>query len=265
MPTYDDAATVVGGSVPHGVENLIRPDRPQQGRLTVWKSVGPPNTPQEIKRLRRENMDLCRKMGQPVVVRHMYEREDVEAGIAKQCPACYDNAYDQVRNDCPVCYGFGFVSTEDNPFPIWIDPAGLLVETETPDPEWVRAPRYGGFALPYLTWLVEPDVAVDVFRINEQGVMVKTYDATGVAPWFPDLSDNDLCVNVTLQPDGFTIIDTFDRYQLKLVQQVTIRGFGKRSRYSSDGNPFKVAQTFQMSHSPDNQSLYNVPVDEPWY
>ena len=233
-------------------------------RTVTFKEVGPPNTPQEIKRLRRENMDLCRRMGQPVVVRHMYGREDVEAGIAEKCPACYDDVYDQVRNDCPVCYGFGFASVEQNPQSVWIDTSGQVVIGTQPF-GGIKAPRYGGFGVPYLTWLMEPDVAVDVFRINEQGVMVQTFDAQGVAPWFPQLGDNDLCINVSLDSDGFTITDTFDRFQLKMVQQVTIRGFGKRAPFGTSGNPFLVAQTFQMSKSPDNQQIYNVPVDEPWY
>lgn len=234
-------------------------------RTVTFKEVGPLNTPQEVKRLRRQNMDVCRKMGQPIVFRHMYERQDVAAGVAKQCPACYDPAYNQVRNDCVVCYGFGFVSVEDNPQSIWIDTFGQLQTTTNPDPAWVRAPRYGGFAVPYLTWLIEPDVAVDVFRINEQGVMVQTYDAQGVAPWFPDLGDNDLCVNVSVGTDGFTITDMHDRFQLKMVQQITIRGFGKRAQVGNAGNPFQVAQSFQMSKSPVNQQLYNVPVDAAWY
>lgn len=233
--------------------------------VVSFREVGPPNTPQEIKRLRRQNMDICRRMGQPVVFRHMFQREDVEAGTAKQCPSCYDEAYDQVRNDCAVCYGFGFVSVEDNPQNFWIDTFGQIQLSANPDPAWVRAPRYGGFAAPYLTWMVEPDVAVDVFRINEQGVMVQTYDATGIAPWYPALGDNDLCVNVSVGNDGYTVTATHDRFQLKQVQQITIRGFGKRAPVSAAGNPYEVAQSFQMSKSPDNAQLYNVPVDAAWY
>lgn len=232
-------------------------------RTVSFKEVGPPNTPQDIKRLRRENMDSCRRLGQPVVFRHMYGREDVLAGIAKQCPACYSATYDQVRNDCPVCHGFGFVSVEDNPENLYIDTRGLIV---TGDPgTGIKAPRYGGFAVPILTWMMEPDVAVDVFRINEEGVMVQTFDAQGVAPWYPQLGDNDLCINVTLGTDGYTILDTNDRFQLKRVQQVTIRGFGRQARYGSSGQPFLVAQTFEMSKAPTNSALYDVPVDAAWY
>lgn len=230
-------------------------------RTVSFREVGPPFTPQEIKRLRRENMDLCRKMGQPIVLRHMWNEDDVEDGIARKCPACWDSAYEQVRNDCPVCFGFGFVSMEDSPdTDLWINTSGKLVTTTSPGDGWVRAPRYGGFGESVLTWMLEPDVAVDVFRINEQGVMVRTFDAQGVAPWFPKLGDNDLCINVRLAPNDYAIVEAGDRFQLKLVQQVTIRGFGKLGR-PQGSQAYQVAQTFQMSKAPTNSSIYDVPTD----
>ena len=233
-------------------------------RTVNFKEVGPPNTPADIKRLRRQNMDFCRKMGQPVVFRHKYGPQDVDAGIAEKCPACYDNVYNQARSDCPVCYGFGFASVELNPQNVWIDTTGQVIIGNQPA-GGIKAPRYGGFGVPYLTWLVEPDIAVDTFRINEQGVMAQTYNAQGTAPWFPTLGDNDLCVNVTLSPDGYTILSTLDRFQLKMAQQVTIRGFGKLAGPQTNGNPFLVAQSFEMNKVPVGNPIYNVPVDEPWY
>lgn len=231
--------------------------------IVTFKEVGAPNTPQEIKRLRRENMDLCRKMGQPVILRHMWNQDDVERGVAKKCPACWDDAYEQVRNDCPICFGFGFVSEEySEDSNLWITEEGQLLNTLNPEVGWVRAPRYGGFGQSVLTWMVMPDVAVDVFRINEQGVMVQTYDAQGVAPWFPNLGDNDICISVTLAPNDYSIVKTDSRFQLKMVQQVSVRGFGKSGRpHGTQG--FKVAQTFQMSKAPTNTSLYDVPFDVP--
>lgn len=232
-------------------------------RTVSFKELGPANTPQEVKRLRRENMDACRRLGQPVIFRHMYSIEDVNSGEAKKCPSCFDPAYNQVRSDCVVCYGFGFVSVENNPENLFIDTNGQIQTFSQPG--WVPAPRYGGFGVPYLTWMVEPDIAVDVFRISDQGVLTQQFDATGVAPWFPTVGDNDLCINVTLNNDGFTIESTLDRFQLKRVEQVTIRGFGKRSRAGSNGQPYLVAQSFQMNKVPSTHQIYNVPVDEPWY
>jgi len=185
----------------------------------------------------------------------------VEDGFAEQCPACWDPAYEQVRNDCPVCFGFGFASIEKSvDSDLWIDNNGQIVSTVSPQTGWVRAPRYGGFGASVLTWMLEPDIAVDVFRISDHGVMTRTYDAQGVAPWFPNLGDNDLCINVVLSPNDYSIIDTEDRFQLKLVQQVTVRGYGKMGR-PQGSQAFKVAQTFEMSKAPTNTSIYDVPTD----
>lgn len=234
-------------------------------RTVNFKNVGPPNTPEEIKRLRRENADMCRRMGQPIVFRHIYGQADVDAGIAKTCPACYDSAYKQTRSDCPVCYGVGLVSVANNDANLYITQDGEVVQTVFPEGGWVLAPQYGGFAVPYLQWMMEPDIAVDTFKINDAGVLEHTYDATGVAPWFPTLGDNDLCINVDLNSDGFTIAETLDRFQLKRVQQITIRGFGRRTLPSTNGQPLLVSQTFQMNKIPTNSHLYDVPTDEPWY
>ena len=236
-------------------------------RTTSFKEVGPPNTPQEVKRLRRENMDLCRRMGQPVVVRHMFSIEDVDAGIAQQCPACYDSVYDQVRGDCPVCYGVGFASVVLNNAspPLWITTQGTVVQASSQPAGSIKAPQYGGFGVPYLTWLVEPDVAVDVFRISGEGVMTQQYDAQGFAPWTPTLGDNDLCINVEVDKGGFTIVEALDRFQLKKVQQVTVRGFGRRTAPGSLGQPLLIGQTFEMNKIPTTTQLAKVPYDEPWY
>ena len=226
-----------------------------------FRNVGPPSTPQEIKRLRREVMDFMRKNGQPIIFRHMWNIDDKIAGLARTCPACYNTVYEQVRNDCPVCFGFGYASVEESPNTrLYIDTGGQIV-VDDPGTN-IRAPRYGGFSEPYLTWMAEPDVAVDVFRINEQGVMVKTYDAQEVAPWYPKLGDNDLCINVTLGENGFDIVQTNERFQLKLTQQITVRGFGKRGgRNAAGGQTYFVGQSFQMSRAPENSSLYDVEVD----
>lgn len=264
MSVYDDTSVVVGIAEPQGAE-VQTFGTVYRSHAASWQNIGGPNTPQEIKRLRRENMDLCRRMGQPAIFRHMYSLEDVNAGTAQKCPSCYNNVYDHVRGDCVVCYGFGFASVELNPLPIYVTTTNTVVQTTSPAAGWIRAPRYGGFGAPILTWLVEPDVAVDVFRINDQGVMTQIYDAQGMAPWYPTMGDNDLCINVELAQDGFTILNTLDRFQLKRVQQVTIRGFGKLSRPGSNGQPNLVAQTFEMNKVPSNQHVYSIPVDAPWY
>lgn len=235
--------------------------------IVGFKNVGPPNTPQEIKRLRREGMDMCRRLGQPVVWRHQFNNDDILTGYSLvlegtapvtipvvKCPACYDALYEQVRNDCPVCFSVGFVSEETDPTK-WINTSGRIVDS---DPgTGVNAPVYGGYGPSVLTWIMEPDISVDVFRINQQGVLVKTQNAQGYAPWYPLMGDNDLVINVTLEDNGYDVNSSSERYQLKMVQPVTIRGWGKKTR----GGEHQVAQSFEMARIPENNVLFNVPID----
>ena len=214
----------------------------------------------------RALMDFVRKMGQPVVLKHQWNNEDVRQELAKECPACFDPAYKQTRNKCPVCFGIGFVSTEDDDLTnLYIEEGELVLQADQINE--VRAPKYGGYGPGYITWLIEPDTPVDIFKINEQGVMVQTQSAQGVAPWFPELHDNDLAINVRLT-DNLKIEDvnqydqnyynrTYDRYQLKLTNPITIRGFGKRAV----DQEYKVQQTFEMAHVPKDNILYKVPLD----
>lgn len=220
-----------------------------------FTNVGAPNTPQEVKRLRRQNMDMCRKLGQPVILRHQWNGDDVTSGDAKQCPACFDEAYRQVRNDCPVCFGVSFVSVADHPTN-WITRRGRISTTD--DGTNVKAPLLGGYSQPWLTWIMEPDVALDVFRINEQGVLVKTQNAAGTAPWFPQLGDNDLCINITLSKDGSHAHSSQERYQLKMTNPVTVRGWGK----NTIAQEHRIAQTFEMSHAPTGNILYQIPLEQ---
>lgn len=230
------------------------------------KAVGGRRTPQEIKRLRREVMDFTRKLGQPVLLKHQWNNEDVRQGLAKQCPGCFDDAYKQTRNDCPVCFSVGFVSVEDDNITNLYIENGQLVDQVHQINE-LRAPKYGGYGPGYITWLIEPDTPVDIFKINEQGVMVQTQQAQGTAPWFPELHDNDLAVNVHLDKSlKIQVVNVFgdgtrnreyDRYQLKMTNPVTIRGFGNRA---VDQN-YQVQQTFEMAHIPKDNILYGVPID----
>jgi hypothetical protein len=214
--------------------------------IKAVQNVGGASVPQDIRRLRRSNLETCKRLGQPVIFRHMWNLKDEVAGKAQRCPVCFDAAYEQVRNDCMACFGVGYVSTTAYAGHYY-DKLGNFTTSNTTG---LSAFKWGGFDKPYLTWLIEPDVAVDVFKINDQGVMVQTYDATGVAPWFPKLGDNDLCINVVLDRSANVIQSLGDRFQLKITQQVTMRGFGTMNAARLD-QPFLISQTFQMAKLPD--------------
>lgn len=220
-------------------------------RRTNLKNVGAPNTPQDIKSLRRSVGDLLRAYGQPVVHMHIYNARDVEEGRAKPCPKCFDDDLKSARGNCTLCYAVGFVSIEDHT-DRWVEEDLSIVNYITD----TIAPVYGGYAEPTLTWVIEPDVALDVFKVNEQGVLVRTQQAASIAYFDPYMGDNDLMVNVDLAQNGYSINRLGDRYELKAVQQNTIRGQGSRT-----GNPmFTINQTFDMDLLPIHDIRMKVPV-----
>lgn len=215
------------------------------------KNVGAPSTHQEIKRLRREVGDFLRRYGQPVVYFQAWNLDDVIAGTAKRCPACFDEVYAQAREDCLVCYGTTIVSVEDDPTQ-WIDSNGYLTHTDT----GVPAPKYGAYREPVLTRVVEPDYSTDFFRINDQGVLVQTQDAAATAYWTPIMGDNDMLVNVTLGKNLSTVIDHDMRYLLKQVNPMTIRGWGAKVH----DRKYIVGQQFQMNSLPKENIFQSVPL-----
>ena len=218
--------------------------------IVDMKNVGPPSTPQEIKRQRRQVGDMLRRYGQPIIHRHMYTLDDFEKGVVKRCPACFDDAYSQVRNDCPVCHSIGFVSVENNP-ERFLDSSGNYTLTDT----GVYAPLYGGFAAPTLTLIMQPDVPIDLFKINERGVLTRVEDAKAHTYFDPVFADNDLLIMVEIAQDGYTIRNVLDYYQAKKANQHTIRGWGKKVRTQ---NQYIVSQEFEMALVPSNNALKKV-------
>jgi hypothetical protein len=218
--------------------------------IVDMKNVGPPSTPQEIKRQRRQTGDMLRRYGQPIVHRHMYTLDDVDNGIAKRCPACFDDAYSQVRNDCPVCHSVGFVSVE-NSEDRFIDNNGDYTYEKTS----VIAPRFGGFAAPTLTLIMQPDVPIDLFKIDDRGVLTRVEDAKAFTYFNPLFADNDILITVEVAQDGYNIKNVLDWYQAKKANQHTIRGWGKRVR---NQNQYIIAQEFEMALVPSNNVLRQV-------
>jgi len=240
---------VITASVNQGVVPATG-NRTGQTHIVDMKNVGPPSTPQEIKRQRRQAGDLLRRYGQPIIHRHMYTLDDVDKGVAKKCPSCFDEAYSQVRNDCPVCFSIGFVSTEDDT-ERFLDSNGNYTYSSTD----VVAPKYGGFAEPVLTLIVQPDVPIDLFKINDRGVLTRVEQAQAFTYFNPYFADNDLLIMVEISIDGYTIRNILDYYQAKNANQHTIRGWGKRVR---NQNQHVISQSFEMAMVPPNNILHSV-------
>lgn len=232
----------------------------------VQRYVGETNVPADIRRLRRSVYEVMARMGQPVIVKHMFNDHDARIGIAQPSPisGTYASTYGhQVRNRDPFSYGTGYCSLQlsNNE---WIDPntGAITTASNAPGPGFVQAPFYRGYGPGYLTYLIEPDAPLDIFKLSSSGAIIKTQSQTVVAPWFPEINDNDLIINVELK-DGL-VVDAHDRYQAKKTAPISIRGLDRKGKreYSADhGNRHVVNQNLEMSAIPETSVLYQVEID----
>lgn len=236
--------------------------RLESGLSYISRYVGEPNVPSDIKRLRRSVWEMTRRFGQPVVVKHMYNPDDEEAGNAEKS-ANFHSVYGQTRHKDPLSHGIGYVSTVESKDE-WIAPDGTIVSALVrPSSAHVAAPRYRGFGPGFLTYAVEPDVAEDVFKLDPTGVLIKVQNATAQSAWYPEINDNDLVVNVVLNKRG-EIVDEVARFVAKMTNPITMRGQDRRARpeYSGDeGNRHVINQQFEMTRLPENNALQRVELD----
>ena len=234
----------------------------------VIRNYGDQGTPQDIFRRRRLTMETMRRMGTPVLIKHMYNVDDVSTGEATRSPN-YDTIYNQTRHDDPISYGVGYVSTE-TAHDEWIGPATeedgseLVISGNRPSEEWEPAPLYRGYGPGYLTYVILPDAPVDVFKLTDEGALIKTQQARIQLPWYPPVGDNDLLIVVELDA-GEKIIETYERYQLKQVNPITMRGrdrWGRREvSFPAAGNRFLVGQYCEANKIPETDPLYLVECD----
>src|ERR1039458_9730400 len=91
----------------------------------VIRYLGDQGVSQDILRRRRLSLETMRRMGTPVLIKHMYTIQDVEKGIAEPSIGL-DTVYQQPIHDDQISYGVGYVSIETTPGE-WIKPAN---ETE---------------------------------------------------------------------------------------------------------------------------------------
>lgn len=231
--------------------------------IRVARYVGAGTVPQDVKRRRRLVYDAMRRFGTPVIVKHMFHDEDAERGFAERS-LTFQDPYGQVRAEDPLSFGIGYVSAEKSEDE-WIAPTSATIVTSVPTGAtgYVKAPRYRGFGPGYLTYIIEPDVAEDMFKLTPSGALIKTSVATAQAPWYPEINDNDMIINVELDSKG-RVLATRERYQAKMTSPVSIRGLDRRGRREDSGdggNRFVINQTFEMTLVPTTSALYKVETD----
>jgi len=224
---------------------------------------GESNVPRDVNRLRRSVYEMLRRMGTPMLVKHRYTDRDIATGIAMESPT-FDDVYEQSRNHEELSHGVGYVSVElaDNEWWNGTDDH-VVVDLASPGTGYINAPMYRGYGPGQLTWIIEPDAAQDFYKATVGGPIFKVQTAQAIAPWWPDISDNDLLINVTVGKDK-RIVASHERFEAKNVSPVSIRGQdrGGRKEYGeSFGNTFVVNQTFEMALIPENDVLYEVEAD----
>lgn len=250
---------------------IIEPDPAdlRSDLILAMEYYGEPNVPRDIVRRRKSNMDAMRRFGSPVVIKHMYNDDDVQKGLAVRSPN-FDDEYGQTRNRDPLSHGVGFVGAIDG-VPIlssneWYDTTGaggILRSVEQPSSSHALAPKYRGYGPGYLTYVIMPDVSEDVFKMNDGGVLIRTQQARVQMGWFPEANDNDILITCQID-QAFRVTQTFERYELKQTNPISIRGLDRKGRreYSEDfGNRHCVQQDFEMSLTPSNSEVMAVEVD----
>lgn len=233
--------------------------------INVIHYLGEPHVPQDARRRRMQVMQAMLRMGTPVIVKHMYNIEDVENGIAKKSPT-WDDIYGQERHNDPFSHGVGFVSLEESDNE-WIHPTSgqIVVSVTNPGTGYIKAPKYRGYGPGYLTFAILPDVAEDMFKLDESGALIRIQNARAKMGWFPEVNDNDLLVLVEL--DGREqVVATHERYKLKQTTQITHRGLNRRGRrYPNEpmdyGNQLAINQVFELALVPPNDTVYAVELD----
>lgn len=234
----------------------------------VIRFLGDAGIPPDILRRRRWTQQMMQRMGTPVLIKHMWNVEDVEKGLA-QPSTNFDTIYGQSTHDDPFSYGVGYVSVETGEEE-WIKPGnereyGELVVGEG-QPDWEPAPLYRGYGPGYLTYVILPDVPQDVFKVTDEGAFIKTQQARVQLPWTPLVGDNDLMI--VCEIDGAErIIETYERYILKATQPITMRGLDRQGRREIDGgltasgNRHVVGQYCELALVPPTEPIYKVETD----
>jgi hypothetical protein len=235
--------------------------------------LGDSDVPNEVSYQRKASADVYRYLGTPILIKRMYTIEDVDEGIALEA-ATMDDIYKQsTYNTDLISHGVGYVSKETQPGE-WVgvppgSPDGkriqLYVSEAQPYPNYVPAPRYRGYGPGFLTYAILPDRPEDQWKLSEQGALIRTQTAMVQLPWWPLVGDNDLIIVCKLDSNG-RIVQTYERYKLKMTAPITMHGRDRLGRREFEGvnannNRYWVGWQAEMTLVPYPDEIYKLEVD----
>jgi hypothetical protein len=195
-------------------------------KTLVHYNLGGAGTPQEVKDLRQSSYDLHDELGYPVVLKHKWNAQDEKEGRARKCPF-HDELYDDSPDNCPYCFGTGYV---------------------------------GGFADATIVYVTIQDTPTDVIRLTPQGLLRMDQHPQVTAPWLPELGDGDLLILAEFDPASWDVLDLAERYVLREVNPITVRGPGFGQQSSRTTKRFRISQESSADRLPSGHELYDVPL-----
>lgn len=190
--------------------------------------LGDGKTPQEVKDLRKSSYELHDELGFPVVFKHRWNKDDAVAGRTWPCPY-HDELYG--GNDPKwdsVCFGTGFV---------------------------------GGYEDAQIVYVTIQDASTDVIRVLPSGILSMDTHPNVTAPWLPLMGDSDILIMADFVPGTWEIADLHERYELREVTPITIRGPGWGRQSSTIPSRFRISQQAQADRLPPGHPLYEVPLN----
>ena len=189
--------------------------------------------PNDLATQRRHCWEYMYTMGQPVVIRTVFDQDELQVSGASADPT-FDDVYGQ---------GMTWASTDKGqPF---------------------------GFGSAIFTYIVLGDALVDDQTPNKTGEF-KIMMPSMVAPWTPHIKDGDLIISVDVSFSGGTVVinGTGDRYQVQQVEPVTMRAlFRQNSPYLErnynyiENTDIIVQQNMQAVRLERTNPLYQISVE----
>lgn len=192
------------------------------------------STPAEVKNVRQSVFDYMFRYGNPVVIKRIYNTDDVAQGRT-----AWDETFDDVYEQSSTIgdnLGFSAGWSEGYFTYITLGDGNMLIDDDTPN-------RTGSY---------------------------KMFVTSGVAPWLPSIQDGDLIISTRIEsptPTGpITITGTGDRYRVQKVFLVPLRAELNRGYMNSETNYVEnpdivVSQNFEAVRIPKSDPVYDIEIN----